>query len=402
MKVVHITFATKGGAGIAALRLHNALLQRDISSTILCHTPAGDIPHCHQTKYSRWHKFLESRRLGFFNGKYKAQTKSFKKTFEALSFPESIYDISNEEVIKKADIVHLHWVGNMLNYQSFFTKINKPVVWTLHDMNPFYGFSHYDTCWQTGPLPESARQLEEKIRKIKVQAYRACDSLHIVCLCNWMKEKSSASQAFATRPHYLIRNCIDTNTFTIKDKKECRRALNLPEGKTILLFVANSINDKRKGLELLIKALPVIHQRGNFCVVCVGADTGFHGGNVISMGKITNPELMAQVYNAADIFTIPSIEDNLPNTILESLACGTPVVGFPVGGIVDLIQDGVNGCLASDDSVSALTDAICKCSDMLPEFDRQKIADKAGQEFSPSKIAQDYERLYQTILTQSY
>jgi glycosyltransferase involved in cell wall biosynthesis len=181
----------------------------------------------------------------------------------------------------------------------------------------------------------------------------------------------------------------------------CRQVLDLPKDKTILLFVSSHLNNKRKGFDLLLKSLELIPAMQNTIVCSVGeAETGgaFDGVKHIALGSIRDEKLMSIVYNAADGFVIPSREDNLPNVVLESLACGTPVTGFAVGGITDMVVPGQNGLLAEHTEAENLAATLTRFLNQIPHFDRKAIAERAQAKYGPGVQADAYYSLYQELL----
>lgn len=394
-KVLHISSSDSGGAGIAARRLNEALNENRVQSHLLC-----------LQKYSRGKNItklsipLVPRVLSQFNipikqNKYRRIGNGPKDNYEALSFPESLFDISEHPLVKDADIINLHWVGGMLNYPAFFKKVKKPIVWTLHDMNPFLGMAHYQGDLLLNPHNSD---LEAKINYLKIKAYNSHPSITIVNLCEWMKEYSSQSDAFKNRNHYIIPNSLDLNVYKLRDKTIVRKALEIPNDKPVIMFCCQNLANRRKGFELLLKALPLISTECN--VITVGDTTNIKRSdnlNIIPFGKVNDQRLLAMLYSASDIFVLPSREDNLPNTMLESLSCGTPVISFSNGGMRDIITN-YNGRIIQNQTSEDLASAIDDIITNLDNYSEIRISSKAHSLFNPSKQAQSYHSMYKSLL----
>ncbi|MBQ3582417.1 MAG: glycosyltransferase [Alistipes sp.] len=396
MKVLILSSSDCGGAGIAALRLHKALMSYGIDSSMLCFYKGTDTNQVYQVKKKLSVKILEKLPIIYRNNKYRKDVHSLllKGTFEICSFPEAIYDISNHPLIKQADIINLHWIGNHLNYKLFFRNVRKPIVWTLHDMNPFLGISHYFGDRDSNPL---FLGLEEKVRMLKNEAISQHPNVSVVNLCQWMKEYSEKSETFANRTHTIIPNSIDTNIFRAYDKKEARTGLNLPLDKPILLFVSQSVENRRKGFDLLQDTLKNLHRDCVLLVVGEATAELKSIDNSLFVGAINDERRMAMLYAAADAFILPSREDNLPNTMVESLCCGTPVISFSNGGMRDHIRTLENGVLVEQMNSDSLLEGINLFLDNIQKFDRYGISEKAHAIFSPELQAKRYMDFFSSI-----
>lgn len=377
MRICHIsTSDIKGGAAIAAHRLHRALLERDVDSSMFVldravreaevlqhHGPhpraLERIPHLirkvrviHETR-----AIDASRRPG---GNYFTSDRSIAGPRAVAGLPE-------------ADIHHLHWVAGFLSWEDFFPAIARrgtPIAWTLHDMNPFTGGCHYDAgCGRfvtgCGDCPElrtpRPRDFSRRIfqRKLRALSSLADDQLHVICLSRWMRREVERSSLLGRFTTHLVPNSLDTDVFVPADKLACRAALDLPTDARIVLFVAEVANAVRKGFALLdqaVRQLEADPDAGRILVVSIGrfTPTLTAGLRHIHLGSISEEGRLAMAYAAADVFAIPSLQDNLPNTVLESLACGVPVAGFAVGGIPDMVRPGQTGGLAPDRDHEAL------------------------------------------------
>lgn len=420
MKILHINTFDFGGAAKACLRLHLGLLKNNFSSKVLLNQKTQNIENTFvfqdTTKQSIGKKLKnkviriakELKIVPLYNAQEKRtiQLQKERKSLETFSFPISESDITQNPHYYEADIIHLHWVANFLDWKTFFAKNTKPVVWTLHDQNPFLGIEHYAEKFigldEKGyPIPRKYRNLEIQESTYWLNYKKKClqnvKNLHIVSPSKWLLESSKNSELFAQYPHYHIPYGFPTDIFRPLDKQVCREILGLPLEKKIILFVADNVESTRKGFAFLKKALEPL-QNPEVCLCAIGSKTQLEQKeNLIELGKIVDERLMAMAYSAADMFVIPSLEDNLPNTMIESLLCGTPVVGFPTGGICDVVENGKNGYLCEEISVLSLHKAIDWMLENFNSLNRYLISNEAVQKFSLNKQAGEYKKLYHYV-----
>lgn len=396
MKVVHISSGDSGGAGIAAKRLNRALNDADVESKLLCLHKTSKDETVIKFNVPIYNKLLIHSHLPIGQNKYLNSITEIDRVYEVVSFPEALFDISEHPLVKDADIVNLHWVGNILNYKKFFSKIKQPIVWTLHDMNPFLGIAHYMGDYNKNI---TYRKLEDKVAQIKYQAISNHRNLQIVNLCNWMKQYSMNSIVFKDRHHSIVPNSIDTKVFNLRNKEACRRALGIPSDVRVVLFCAQAIGNQRKGFDLLLGALKKINQK---CLLTtVGSTKGLNlpnGMNCKHFGTVRDELTMSIIYSASDLFLLPSREDNLPNTMVESLCCGTPVISYSNGGMRDVVKNKQSGILVDEQTSDAFADAINQALCSLSDYDSQKIASKYSKMFDPTKQANEYISIYKSLI----
>lgn len=394
MNIVIISSFDSGGAGVAALRLHKALLSKGENSHFLCFNQTSNIDNIVQINKPLHCKILEHLPLPFWNNKYKKIAPLINQDFECISFPESIDYLSNHPLIKNADIINLHWIGSNLSYKQFFRKVKKPIIWTLHDMNPFLGCAHFSRDIELYP---KWRSIELKIRHKKEKWIHSAKHIEVVDLCTWMKKHSSESNVLGIYPHHIIRNSVDTNTFKSYPKQAARQLLDIPSNKPVLMFVSQNINNTRKGVDLLLSALKKLD---DFYILIVGAaseDLNL-GNNIKHLGYINDDRLMAILYASADAFLLPSREDNLPNTMVESLCCGTPVITMPNGGMTDIIRNGRNGYICKTITCDSLVATIKQFLKFGVSMSTSEISNEAHQLFSPFVQANHYLTVYKQAI----
>ena len=428
MKILFVNTFDQGGAAKACLRLYEGLRSEQVNVSILLkiqttHIKNGSVadkkiprPPCFREKLH-----AKSLRLGREFKLTAPAKKPVDANFEFLnqrpssleyfSFPKSNYDITDSPLYQEADIIHLHWVADFLDWETFFSKNTKPVVWTLHDQNPFLGGQHYDERYlglneQGFPSFRIKTDLEvskeEELLSVKNKALKGIGNIWIVTPSQWLFNSSLNSNLFGRFNHKLIPNGIQTQIFKPTNREFCRDVFGLPNDKKVILFVADSLENSRKGYVYLKRALFELSEDiFNGLVLCsIGNKSELEDNNmVVELGQIQDERLMAMAYSAADLFVIPSLEDNLPNTMLESLCCGTPVLGFQTGGIVDAIVDGVNGLLCDEISVNSLVYGLKKFVSGEVVFDRDAISNSASERFALDKQTNAYIGLYKEILS---
>ena len=418
MKVVHINTLDYGGAAIAAVRIHNAMLESGIDSTFLSlkKTIPNIINHVILPEYLNktatnqtvsLKNYLKIR----FNQDYKKHLKELNKkrvlknlanktNREVISFPKTEFDLLHlVPEIKQADIIHLHWVSDFVDYPSFFKNISKPIVWTLHDENPFRGIFHYAGDEETNS--EIALQTADaEAYKLKKEALKSAFKLNIITPSSWLANLASNQEVFSKRGVTAVANGLETNIFKTFNKEFARKVFNLPTDKKIALFVADSLSNKRKGFDLLLGALQKLENKTDILLVAIGnVPNNERQENVKYIGSIHDERLMALAYSATDVFILPSREDNLPNTMIEALSCGTPIIGFPIGGIKETIQNGFNGYLCEEVTIDALSYTIDKFFKDITLFDSEKISTDAHNKFDNKKQASKYVEIYNSLLT---
>ncbi len=413
MNILHINTSDDGGAAQAAKRLHLGLLRKNVNSEFLCLIE-------NKEKFEGRKVFSDEKRSAVDRILYKLKLKKTSRErrkvilegrsakFDIFTLPESDYDIMSSEAYKNADIIHLHWVAMFLDYASFFRKNRKPIVWTFHDLNAFTGGCHYtshctkfeldcNTCHQL--VGTKNQNYSNQVLVKKIEAIKKITNLNIVSPSKWLSELSERSSVMKNQKHCVIQNGLDSSVFTIKNKEEARELLGLPQDKKIILFVSQFLTSERKGFQYLVDAIKLIEDTGIF-LCSVGAKVEAIEGvkDHINLGSIKEEEKMSWVYSAADVFVIPSLEDNLPNTIVESLMCGTPVVGFTIGGIKEMIVNGVNGYLCEEISGESLMEGILKTLNKKSKFEREEVRAHASKKYDINIMSQRYLELYKDIL----
>lgn len=418
MKIVIInTSDNVGGAAIAALRLVKALRKQDIEVKMLVQNKTTNLDFIEGTSNNFFNKFKNFLYFAFERLIFKFHEKDKSVRF-AFSLANTGEDISKHKFIKEADIIHLHWINfgflSLKSLEKIF-KLKKPIVWTLHDMWAFTGGCHYSydckkyetNCKNCSYYLKQPKEIDlsHNIFNQKIKLFRDYNINFITC-SNWLKNTAKSSKLISKYKISAINNAINTDVFKPKDKIQARKKLNIPKNKKIILFGAMNISDERKGLKYLLKALVFLKKMpntDNILILLFGKSTNdfikqipFQYHNI----QFTNSqEEIINIYNSADIYIIPSIQDNLPNTIVESHCCGVPVVGFNTAGITEMILHKKTGYLAEYKSSEDLAKGAYWT---LYESDTKTISensrDYAINNYSERKVASKYIDLYKKIV----
>ena len=363
-----------GGAARAAFRLHMGLREVGVDSTMFVRnkSSAEDSVAQYRQPSSGIYQLIRDRILRrWMSHRFSRYQETRPEGLELFSQARTVDGTRVVQKIPQADVYNLHWIGGFIDPLPLFQNTQQPVVWTLHDMNPFTGGCHYNvgcrryesSCGQCPQLGSSKEgDLSREVWNYKQAAYQqAIESgrLQIVAPSEWLASEARSSTLFGDASVHVIPYGLDHNTFRPRDTEGTRNALSIPSDHRILLFVADSTRNYRKGFDCLQEALSGFDQ-DNVTLVSIGSNEPEVEASTphIHLGQISSDTLLSVFYSLADLFVIPSRQDNLPNTVLESMACGTPVVGFDTGGIPDMVRPGKTGWLAEVENTRALRSAI--------------------------------------------
>ena len=418
LKVVHLnTYDGNGGAGRACMRLNRALLNKGIDSKIIVHYKFGKNPAIETFNSNFVQKAYTAVTIVLERVLAKRYLKPLRTPFSFAWFGRSVI---HHPDVKAADIIHLHWVNHsFLNPEHLaeIAKLNKPIVWTFHDSNAFtggchvrYTCDHFKVECGNCPLLKDAgpNDISHRIWLQKNKAY-ADMKFCIIAPSSWMKSSVEAGSLMQGRQVERIPNTLETDIFKPADKKQTKQQAGLNPGKFIFLTgFMPSRKDLHKGTQYLLDSLEMLKDRlgakaEDIELVIFGNrntdDLPDFPFKTTFLGTINNDEKLANCYAAADAFLIPSLEDNLPYTVMESLACGTPVIAFTTGGIPDMVQHQHNGYLAAYRSAESFTDGMewiinYPDKDKLQQQARQTVIDK----FAEDVITDKHIALYNQIL----
>jgi len=404
MHVLHINQSDiLGGAAIAGYRLHQGLLEQGVDSKLL----VGSVK-------------LKDERIAAVPRKPRAENLLHRVTWHSgLNYINlfSSFNLPNHKFYQDADILNFHNLhSGYFNYLAIskLTK-EKPAVFTLHDMWSFTGHCAYSyDCdrWKMGcgncPYPDTYPEISRDITrlewKLKNWVYGR-SNLTIITLSHWLTAQAKASM-LRRFPIHHIPNGIDTKAYQPLDRLLCKAALDIPRDKKVLLFGAASLKDERKGGDLLVKTLQQLPQSLKTKTMLLTFGDGSEaiaagtGMQTINVGYISSDRLKSIAYSAADLLVFPTRADNLPLVLQESMACGTPMVSFDVGGVPDLVRPMVTGYLAKPEDARDCCNGIVTLlgDEQLRQTMSLNCRAVALAEYSIELQAKRYMELYKQIL----
>ena len=410
MKVLIVNTSERtGGAAVAANRLMEALNNNGVKAKMLVRdkeTTNLSVCALPKTWRLRWH-FLWERLCIWLHLHLKRD-----HLFE-IDIANCGTDITRLPEFQEADVIHLHWINQGMLSLKDIRKIlqsGKRVVWTMHDIWPATAICHYargckqyqSQCVKCPLLPNS--NLAKQVWKGKVQMLCGQHIIY-VCCSGWLADEARKSALLKDQRIVSIPNTIDTRLFRPQDKQKAHQILGLPADRRIILFVSQRVTDPRKGISYFVDAISQMVEKHPDMKKDTGiAILGGHAEEVASrlalpsypLGYISDPTKIVNVYNAADVFVLPSLEDNLPNTIMEAMACGVPCVGFRVGGIPEMIDHHTNGYVADFQDAADLAHGIRY---VLKEADYETLSyeclRKVMHNYSQQSVAKRYIEIYE-------
>lgn len=406
MRPLLVSMSDSGGAGNAALRLHQALVDSGVDSRMAV-----------RRKYSDSEAVMEFRHAGS-RALLPLRTRGQQVIQLLQRTPNPVLHSSNVLPSRwlsrvPGDIVNLHWVGAGALTIEEIGRIDRPTVMTLHDMWGFCGSEHYaseapDARWAVGyertnrPARHTGLDLDRITWLRKRRSWRP---MTIVSPSRWLDSCVDRSALMSDWPHIVIPNALDTRTFRPLDRQLARRMWKLPEQAKIVLFGAiDGATDLRKGFDLLLGALRCIRRQDNVLAVVFGQDQPApvpdFGVRSRWVGYVHDDSRLAALYNAADVMVVPSRQEVLPQTATEAQACGTPVVAFRTGGLPDAVEHSVTGYLANPFISEDLAAGISLILEGGENFDMRMAARaRAERLWDPAAVAAAYSAVYEAALT---
>lgn len=396
MNILHINTYDFGGAANAIKRIHLELLNQHIDSNMLVLYKYGNTPNTFAftdrkiNKLSRW---LESKKVNRLQKRKDSFLNQVNDWYEVFSFPYSGYDITKHPLYDKADIIQLNWTGGFLDEPLFFKKNKKPVVWRMPDLYICNGGYHYQKAF---PFDKFKGAIDENF-SIREKIIKDNQNIFLIPISEWVMQKAKESPLTEDLPMQLIHNGINLDIFKPVPPETAKKKLKIPDNKKMILFGADSLVNKRKGFQFLLEVI----QSSNIadeCTICIfGNNTEMYSRQFRTINFINNDDNLADVYSAADLFIMPSIEEAFGQVTLESLACGTPVVSFPTGGSLDMIRNNFNGILAEDFTSQELKNAVIKGLNTI--FDRNIIRKDIEKRFDIKDKTSQFIAVYDKLLS---
>ena len=411
MKVVHLsTYDLFGGAARAAFRLHAGLRAAGLDSHLLVRQRQANRDDVAQPGGALGRFWLRlQRRIDRAPLQWRfPQARDFSIGWAPGL---SARDINAEA----ADVVHLHWTADGFVRPDAVGAIRAPVVWTMHDMWAFTGGCHYSRSCDRftaacGKCPLLGSDTERDFSRRGWERRRAAFArrrIVFVAPSHWMAREARRSSLLAGHDVEVIPNGFDTARFSPRDRLAARRALGLDLQRVLILTGAAQLNvNARKGFGDLVEAVERLRGRVStdaLEIAVFGSEAGVPATigefRVRNLGVIDDEDRLVTAYAAADVFAAPSRADNLPNTVIEAMSVGIPTVAYAVGGIPEIIDDGVNGLLAAAGQPAALADALARAAEDSPLRARlgQAAREKAVRQFSLEGAMRAYSQLYRRL-----
>ncbi|MCR5130334.1 MAG: glycosyltransferase family 4 protein [Prevotella sp.] len=406
------TSEQSGGAAVAAHRLKDALNNSGDKARMLVRDKQTDdvsVVGLRQSWRQQW-RFLWERWCIFLHLHFS------RKNLFKLDIANTGTDITRLREFKEADVIHLHWVNQGMLSLTNIRKIldsGKPVVWTMHDVWPATAICHLtlgcqnfkSQCCRCKYLPGkgSENDLAAKVWKRKQAMLRGRNIWFVAC-SKWLAGEAKKSALLKNQQITTIPNPIDTRVFYPKDKVAARQRLGLPIEGRLLLFVSQRVTHANKGMNYLVEACKELTEKQpemakTTGIVILGGHAEDFDGKfqmpTYPLGYISDTQRIVDVYNAADLFVLPSLSENLPNTIMEAMACGVPCIGFNVGGIPEMIEHRICGYVAKYKDIDDLARGI---NWVLNEADHDSLAKQALRKvhtkYSEQAVALQYTEVY--------
>lgn len=416
MKIVLVnTYEHSGGAAIACNRLLNALEKQNVDVKMLVmHKTSSDnsvllINKGIFAKLKNKMNFLWERFVIFLANGFS------KENIFRVSIANSGSSACKIKEIKDADIIHLHWINQgMISLRGLrkIAKLKKPIVWTMHDQWAYTGICHYaNDCNKYETECNCCPKLKYPSRKdLSFKAYRKKQEIFkksniaLVGCSNWITDCAKNSNVGNLAKSLNIPNPIDIDFYKRIDKETALKHFGLPSDKKIILFGAFNFADTNKGAKFLIDCVNYLSvEKDKYNFVVFGGRTEDLEKNLLpkiyNVNFISDKKEMVLLYSAVDVFLIPSIAENLPNVIMESMSCSTPCVGFNVGGIPEMIDHKKNGYIAEYKNAEDLANGVRW---VLENDDYKELSENARLKvetmYNEDIIAKRYIELYNQLL----
>ncbi|MGD2090361.1 MAG: glycosyltransferase [Candidatus Aminicenantes bacterium] len=419
------TFDIKGGAARAAYRLNKGFNRIGINSVMLVKEKQSQDERVRQINpvieddALKELKIVDAIRKNYIIN----NRTSISNTIFSLNYPG--YDLTELEIVKKAEVINLHWVNKFQSVESIYSiiKLGKPIVWTIHDENSFTGGCHYSAgctlykvdCKTCPQLADDPYHLPYYNLKNKIDLL-GNKNITIVSPSKWLAKEAKESALFRYSTVVTIPNSIETDLYSPQNKEETKRKLGIGEHTVTILTAISGWQPRRKGFSHFLSAMRYCSKNKKFkdfvrknklLLLCFGTPADEFIGLKIpfkSFGKVDCDKKLCDIYNASDIFVLPSLEDNLPNTMMEAMSCGIPVIAFNAGGMPDMIEDDLTGRLIPCGSDKKFAKAV---QDLIFNDGKRSTMGKKSRELIEKKYkledqAQKYAELFSRLLPKGH
>jgi glycosyltransferase involved in cell wall biosynthesis len=416
VKIYHVsTFDQQGGAPRAAYNLSQALRQFGHDSRMFVSegNPSDPNVKVHATRRDLRFRLVRYCRRMWIRIQSRKVVHVRNNGYDGFGSNYSQFGASPFAELFSADVINLHWISKFIDLPKFFSNVpmRLPVIWTLHDMFPFTGGCFYDAgCGKfrerCGACPilrsdvETDLSRDNWLQKKRALGNVSTERFAIVAPSHWMGKQARASGLMGNFNIEVIPNGVNSEEFAPRDQDFARSVLGLPQDSKVLLFLIGG-SVARKGFGTVSELMQSMPHATNLHLLTVGAQVPCLGVSIphMKLGYVANNRLLSLIYSAADVFIIPSTQDNLPNTVLEAMACGTPVVGFDCGGLPDMVSHGEDGFLVRSGDVGSLRSAVLN---ILADSDLRlamsgRCRTKMLKQFSFELQARRYDKLYSRI-----
>lgn len=392
--ILHLSSSDSGGAYVFAENLIHESRTQGLKADHVIFT--GKEENFFFSKFKLIDHFLKTllhareKLIQFFYEKNKEVRFKFSLGYPGIS-------ASNlKRICKNYDIIHLHWINKGFINIKTLSEIKKPIIWTCHDLWPVSGGCHLSlgctnfktNCGNCHFLKHPSNDdLSAKIWQFKNQIYENLN-LTFISPSEWMNKNIDESSLGKAHPHYTINNGIDTSIFKYSNTRT--------KNKFVIGFVAANLNDKNKALYRLIEAINLLPNKESYRLLLVGnqkEDFNFQipiEYQIVS--NINKKELIAEFYSEMDVLINTSSIETFPTILMEAYSCGTPCLGFKIGGIPEIINKMNGKCIEPFDLLE-LSKAILEI--FHNKSDKEQISKKAQMLFSISQTSKEYISVYQ-------
>ena len=394
LKIASIGYTHEGGAGLSSLKLPQEFLNQVHESKFFVLSKKKDLKNVVRLKSNGNSESVNT--IPLKEGKINIISSGMATTVPQTL--EGIYDW--------ADVILLRWVtGTISDFQiGLWSHRHKPLIWCLSDMEPFTGGCHYsEGCSEYKRDCKDCHLVNPKFKlspSLGIKRKKLWGNITVVSPSSWLYKCCKESTVFKEKEIKKIRTGIELDIFKPYSEVKSREDLNLPQNKKIIFVASHSVSDPRKGLDLFQKSVTFMkknHDIDKFVFVTAGHDSiNLNGVSHIHLGYINDKAKLAKIYSASNLTALPYREDNLPNVLLESIACGTPVCSFDIGGMPDVIINGFNGYLVPPFNSEAFAE---KINSLLHyNFNKKDIREWAYKELNIKDQAEKYIELFKEKL----